>query len=96
MSTTSVDPMLASWSADRQSLRAYDRLTKRLICKLLMDSGDQGVERTNLFRQVESIAKTNFPQFDYDIKAFELDLISVQRRYGGIFETVDRHFHLVR
>ena len=94
MSAALLEPQQSSPSFSRQLLMEYDRLTKRSICKLLIDSGDRGVERTELFHQVGQIARSKFPQFDYDQNAFELDLISVQRKYSALYESVDRHVHI--
>lgn len=96
MSAALLEFQHSSKLSDKKTLREYDRLTKRSICRLLIDSGDRGVDRTELFRQVAQIARNSFPQFGYDMNAFELDLISVQRKYAGLYETVDRHVHLAR
>lgn len=70
----------------------YDRLTKELVTKLILDAGPRGIDRTELFARVSRTAGEEFPQFNYDAGCFELDLAAVQRKHLGLFETMGRIF----
>lgn len=70
----------------------YDRLTKGLITKLILDAGEAGIDRTELFAQVRQAASDEFPQFRYDADCFELDLGGVQRKHLGLYESMGRIF----